>query len=1103
MFRVSVVSSILRTIGVACAGSTEARQRPRTPRQWVFAKRSWLPTVVIVVLAGAGGVAQSGQQQGDRSSTPAEGTPGPAAQPRPQWIAAAAPQEEAAPQEGAPEAPMIGGIVTVGLNIEASRLFGDSGFIPPDTTGAVGPRHIVEFINGNFEVINKTTGASIESRSLQNFWNTKVGVSGNGTIFDPKIVFDPSSGRWFATSEDGAVDADNDGVNEVSNNFFIARTDTDDPTGDWDGIVVVADTVGVIEFHDYPQVGLDADGLYICTQDFGAGGAESCYSIPKADLLLAAPTAANLTRFESTPPATSGSWQPSVNFGLSIGHEPLIGSTGGALQRIDIFGATAAGATLGPLAAVAGDPGHAAPPAARQPDDSDAGDGIETIENVAPRFVANSVVVGGSIWAVHAVLGSGANSALRWYEINEATNTVMQTGLINNVNVDFHEPSIAVNEFGHVVIGYTCSGPNQAASVCVSVGTTTAGVTTFQPPAIVFAGSGTYYRDFCTPTVADPCSERNRWGDYSATVRDPSDPATFWVFQEYTAQDAGNIDVGAGEMEGGLWGLRVVELTFNELTGGDLAIAKSCQPNTGLLAGQTGSCDISVTNFGPHSVLNVTMLDQITSNGTFMLSGVTTTKGSCVVTPNPQVNSGSVTCSLGRLAANQTVVIHVNVTANTEQTINDVAQVTTDSVDPDPSNNEANGTLNFAGVADLGIIKSDSPDPVVAGTNLTYNITIMNSGPSTAVNVRASDLLSASLTIVSVSASGGGNCNAGIPGSVPTECTFSSLASGASRTMTIVARVDPSVPAGAVLSNNASVTSDTADTNNLNNLAMTTTTVITSADVTIAKADAPDPVIAGANLTYVLSVANLGPSWARSVAVSDTLPLEVTFVGAAVGGGPGTCSPLAGPPTVVQCTLGDIADGASRTITIQTQVSASVPNGTLINNTAAVSSPTPDPVPGNNAATQQTTVNTQADLWIDKTGVQLTGNPSRTIRFTLNVFNKPGCEADDALSCGTGGPSDAQNVVVTDTLPLDPKKVKVVTVSQNCTYNQAAHNVVCTVAGALPAGQFATFTIDIQVAGSVGSIINTASVTSSTADPNPANNTDSLQMVIKGGTSHP
>ena len=92
---------------------------------------------------------------------------------------------------------------------------------------------------------------------------------------------------------------------------------------------------------------------------------------------------------------------------------------------------------------------------------------------------------------------------------------------------------------------------------------------------------------------------------------------------------------------------------------------------------------------------------------------------------------------------------------------------------------------------------------------------------------------------------------------------------------------------------------------------------------------------------------------------------------------------------------------------------------------------------------------------------------------------------------------------MTDTLPLDPRKVRVIFVSQNCTYNEAAHNVVCTVQGALPAGQAASFTIDIQTQGSVGSVTNTASVVSSTADPNLANNSDQVLTKLKGGNSNP
>ena len=180
-----------------------------------------------------------------------------------------------------------------------------------------------------------------------------------------------------------------------------------------------------------------------------------------------------------------------------------------------------------------------------------------------------------------------------------------------------------------------------------------------------------------------------------------------------------------------------------------------------------------------------------------------------------------------------------------------------------------------------------------------------------------------------------------------------------------------------------------------------------------------------------------------------------------------------------------------------------MPHGTVIENTATVSSTTPDPVGANNSASAQTLVNAQAEIWVDKTAQILTGNPSNAVRFTLAVYNRPGCEADDALSCGLGGPSDAQNVVVTDTLPLDAKKVKVIFVSQNCTYNKTTHKVVCTVAGALPAGQSATFVVDVQTQGSVGTMTNNVSVTSTTADPNLANNSDQVQVRLKGGNNNP
>ena len=52
---------------------------------------------------------------------------------------------------------------TIGLDFEMSRLDDDTGFIPPDTMGDVGPDHIIELINGRFEIYDIQTGAVLES----------------------------------------------------------------------------------------------------------------------------------------------------------------------------------------------------------------------------------------------------------------------------------------------------------------------------------------------------------------------------------------------------------------------------------------------------------------------------------------------------------------------------------------------------------------------------------------------------------------------------------------------------------------------------------------------------------------------------------------------------------------------------------------------------------------------------------------------------------------------------------------------------------------------------------------------------------------------------
>src|SRR5437016_3955994 len=79
---------------------------------------------------------------------------------------------------------------------------------PPDTHGAIGPNHFVEFINGAFGVYNKA-GTLIGSKTDENtFWVTastnagSVFNPGEANITDPRVFYDQLSRRWFAIEVD-------------------------------------------------------------------------------------------------------------------------------------------------------------------------------------------------------------------------------------------------------------------------------------------------------------------------------------------------------------------------------------------------------------------------------------------------------------------------------------------------------------------------------------------------------------------------------------------------------------------------------------------------------------------------------------------------------------------------------------------------------------------------------------------------------------------------------------------------------------------------------------------------------------------------------------
>jgi uncharacterized repeat protein (TIGR01451 family) len=259
-------------------------------------------------------------------------------------------------------------------------------------------------------------------------------------------------------------------------------------------------------------------------------------------------------------------------------------------------------------------------------------------------------------------------------------------------------------------------------------------------------------------------------------------------------------------------------------------------------------------------------------------------------------------------------------------------------------------------VADLALTKTDSPDPVTVGNNLTYTITVTNNGPNPATGVNVTDALPAGETLVSVTPSQG-SCT----GTSTINCALGSLANGGSATVTLV--VTPTQTG--VISNTASVAANEFDPNLNNNhdTQMTTVNAVPSADLSITKSDSPDPVTVGSNLTYTITVTNNGPSAATGVTMTDPLPGTVTFVSATPS--QGNCTGT----TTVTCSLGSLSNGGSATVTIV--VTPNQAGG--ISNTASVTGNEADPNTNNNSATEPTTVNAQvrqltslspAKLWV-------------------------------------------------------------------------------------------------------------------------------------------
>jgi len=120
-----------------------------------------------------------------------------------------------------------------------------------------------------------------------------------------------------------------------------------------------------------------------------------------------------------------------------------------------------------------------------------------------------------------------------------------------------------------------------------------------------------------------------------------------------------------------------------------------------------------------------------------------------------------------------------------------------------------------------------------------------------------------------------------------------------------------------------------------------------TANLAVSLAGAPDPVVAGEQLTYTVSVANAGPLTASDVLVEMTLPAAVTLV--SVTPSQGSCAALPGNAEQLPCNLGSLVAGGNATVTVVVEVNEDATGN--LTATAEVSATTPDPDPSDNSDT--------------------------------------------------------------------------------------------------------------------------------------------------------
>ena len=453
---------------------------------------------------------------------------------------------------------------------------------------------------------------------------------------------------------------------------------------------------------------------------------------------------------------------------------------------------------------------------------------------------------------------------------------------------------------------------------------------------------------------------------------------------------------------------------------------------------------VIVTNLGPDVAVNVTVRE-VLPDGLSVFE----------VLPGSDGKFEGNVWTIGNLSSNGNATLKLNSTiCITNATIVNVVNVTSDTYDPNMTNNNATNETVVPAEADLEIIKLVSNVTAHKGDVVNWTIIVTNLGPDVAVNVVVNDVIPKELTNVKV-------VNVTLGEFKDNVWNVGNLTSAQSVKLVLRTVIDAT---NTTIVNNVNVTSDTYDPNMTNNNATNNTVVPAEADLEIIKLVSNVTAHKGDVVNWTIIVTNLGPDVAVNVVVNDVIPKELTNV------------------KVVNVTLGEFKDNVwnvgnltsaqSVKLVLRTVIDAT--NTTIVNN-VNVTSDTYDPDMTNNNATNETVVPPEADLEVIKLVSNVTAHVGDSVVWTVIVTNN--------------GPDGAVNVVVSDVLPDGLSEFRVISVDGKFEGN------VWTI-GDLSADGKATLVLNSTVSKSNLTVVNVVNVTSDTYDPDMTNNNATNSTVI-------